>query len=514
MTAQIPSPRAPDPREPEDDRAGQAPARGRGTKGDSGLAGAGDRAGIPSLVGRKSVLMGMAASMGFVLGKATEPPAVTAKKTTQVQEWAPATAYALGQQIISPTNDVVSAKVAHTSSAAYATDQVNWTLSSTFGRAWKVSDAGIFVSPLGNDALNDGLSPGGAKRTIAAAVAALPAAGGTVTLGAGGYLDGAVLRSGVHIAAMPGAVLETSGANDAFTVPADRTANDVQFSGGLSINTPNRAFRIGGTLALSTLTVTIWQQSGSTPAIEATGMIDTKWLLNITGTPGGTAPLVKLIAGPGNGINANSFTGRATHSGSVIFHIEDPSGSSYASNNSIRDFTFEIANAGIVRILSGYLNILENVGIWDMSAASTGHMVYLGKSSTSIMQTLGTRIAGMCRAGGTLGSGFVDIKCEAGESSGTDVSASNATNGDGLVIDWGGGHGCYRGRGYPLARSNDAYVTGSTDTGGHQLPREAKGNWRPADAVGQGRSIYDPLTHRPIYSDGTNWRDAMGKIIA
>jgi hypothetical protein len=49
-----------------------------------------------------------------------------------VPRWAPATVYVLGQQVVSPGNDVVSANVAHTSSAAYATDLAKWNPSSTY----------------------------------------------------------------------------------------------------------------------------------------------------------------------------------------------------------------------------------------------------------------------------------------------------------------------------------------------------------------------------------------------
>jgi len=46
-------------------------------------------------------------------------------------KWAPATAYTLGQQVLSPNSDVVKANVAHTSAAAYATDVAKWTLSNS-----------------------------------------------------------------------------------------------------------------------------------------------------------------------------------------------------------------------------------------------------------------------------------------------------------------------------------------------------------------------------------------------
>lgn len=100
-----------------------------------------ERAASP-LLGRKSVLMGMAASVGVAIANAAQPSAVAVSKvkpssiaatpTPSVLRWAPATAYKLGQQVITPTNDVVSAKVAHTSAAAYATETAKWTCSSTY----------------------------------------------------------------------------------------------------------------------------------------------------------------------------------------------------------------------------------------------------------------------------------------------------------------------------------------------------------------------------------------------
>jgi hypothetical protein len=49
-------------------------------------------------------------------------------------KWQPSTAYALGQQVLSPNNDVVKANTAHTSSAAYATDVAMWDLSASYAR--------------------------------------------------------------------------------------------------------------------------------------------------------------------------------------------------------------------------------------------------------------------------------------------------------------------------------------------------------------------------------------------
>jgi hypothetical protein len=108
-------------------------------EGDAASAGSGGASEGPTL-GRKSVLMGLLTS-GFVITNAAQPSAAAAGKVKAIAEtqpayaplWMPSTAYALGQQIISPNNDVVGANVAHTSSATFTDDTAKWTLSSTFG---------------------------------------------------------------------------------------------------------------------------------------------------------------------------------------------------------------------------------------------------------------------------------------------------------------------------------------------------------------------------------------------
>jgi hypothetical protein len=102
---------------------------------DVGLARSVDRRRHPRME-RKSVLMGVLAS-GFVITNAARPSAaVAASPPTYVPTWTPATAYELGQQVISPNNDVVSANAAHTSSAAYAVDTAKWDLSTTFNATY------------------------------------------------------------------------------------------------------------------------------------------------------------------------------------------------------------------------------------------------------------------------------------------------------------------------------------------------------------------------------------------
>jgi hypothetical protein len=105
------------------------------------------------LLGRKSVLIGMAASVGFLVAKVTQPSSVSGDTDTRVARWAPFTAYAVGQQVISPKNDVVTAKFAHTSSATFTSDAAKWTLSSTYGALTSVA-----VNVLDKGAVGDGVT--------------------------------------------------------------------------------------------------------------------------------------------------------------------------------------------------------------------------------------------------------------------------------------------------------------------------------------------------------------------
>lgn len=131
----------------------------------------GERAVDRHLLGRKSVLMGLLTS-GFVIANAVQPSArasgtvkpIAAPQPAYIAKWMPSTVYLSGQQVITPNNDVVSAKAAHTSSAAYSTDATKWTLGYTYARA------GLY------DARRSGVVADGVTDDRAAVVAALAAA--------------------------------------------------------------------------------------------------------------------------------------------------------------------------------------------------------------------------------------------------------------------------------------------------------------------------------------------------
>lgn len=176
-------------------------------KSDAGFVGSGDGAGVLPLLGRKSVLIGMAASMGAVFANAAEPsavaagtvkpPATAATQPAYALKWAPSTAYVLGQQVVSPNNDVVSAKVAHRSSAAFATDKAKWALSSTYVTRAQTTDRSILVAdygPLGtaddSPTINLALGAGSGRRVIFPPHAVLNCGENTLTDAVNTVVDG------------------------------------------------------------------------------------------------------------------------------------------------------------------------------------------------------------------------------------------------------------------------------------------------------------------------------------
>jgi hypothetical protein len=489
------------------------------------IAGTGDASSAPSnartgdrhLLGRKSVLMGMLAS-GFVIADAaqpssasagtTKPGAIAAATPIAITKWLTATTYVLGQQIVTPNNDVASANVAHTSSAAFTTDTALWTRggSGTNTAKWTVPDAGLFVSATAGSDASDGLSPGSAKRTIAAAMAALAGGKGVITLGSGTYNEQNLpLSNGLTIRGSNSTVISSSG--DTFTVAANTERYDVRIE-NVIINTSGSAFAIAGALVLSNINCQIWQSTGTSPAISATGLVDTYWDVQIEGTSPAKVPLIRLINHTSaTSICRNSFTGRITHSGSFGIHIEDATGSSYASNNRIYDMNFEVPNSGAIRILSGMGNVIDNVGIFDLTAAAT-NLIYLGKSATSTLKSVANRIASYFRLGGSLARSNYDVNLDSGNAPSTTLITCGATAG--FAVNWGGNNAVSVDTG--IGSTGSAYVAGVSDVGLRHVV-ESYSNWYAASAVGAGTSFFDTTHNKVLTSDGTNWRDGVGTVV-
>lgn len=104
-------------------------------------------------------------------------------------KWQPSTAYALGQQVISPNNEVVKANTAHTSAAAYATDVAKWDTPAP--PRFFTGDKTVYVSPASGSDTNDGRAAGTPLLTLGAALTALSSGGRIFLLPGAAQLSGA-----------------------------------------------------------------------------------------------------------------------------------------------------------------------------------------------------------------------------------------------------------------------------------------------------------------------------------
>lgn len=87
--------------------------------------------GVPSIA-TASDIPDLSATYATAMALTTEASTARAAESKAVPRWAPTTTYTLGQQVVSPNNDVVSALAGFTSGASYVPS--NWAVSSTFAR--------------------------------------------------------------------------------------------------------------------------------------------------------------------------------------------------------------------------------------------------------------------------------------------------------------------------------------------------------------------------------------------
>lgn len=388
-------------------------------------------------------------------------------------------------------------------------------LSGTYAERVQVSDGGLFVSVNGSDA-NDGLGPGSAKRTVNAAVTALPVGGGLVSVGGGLFTEtptplpyGLTLRGqGRHT------IISPASTGDLFTIPTNSFSVLIQ---DVCLHSPaGGGHLINGAADFSQsafLNVYASQFNGAKSILKAATMIDVQWLgFTLECDTGNTrsTPMINLVSG-GGGISHNLFQGGRVNAGpgAYVFHIEEPTAGSYAYNNRFADINFELADYGCVRAL-GYSGVrFDNIGVNDLTT-TVNHLFELDKSATGSGYSHDAVFINVSRNGGTLGSGLRDIKLGAASNT-TVISADTALHNGTFTIDWNGQSGVYYGIG--ATQVNDGAVMQLARYGAVRTGAAATGSRPPASGYSAGAQWFDTTLSKPIWSDGTVWRDAAGTAV-
>jgi predicted RNA-binding protein YlqC (UPF0109 family) len=387
----------------------------------------GDSTKAPPLLKRKAVLMGLLAS-SFVIANTSKssavaagtvkPNTIAAVQPVYAPRWAPSTAYTLGQQVVSPDNDVVSAKEAHTSSAAYATDTLKWALSSSYASAGLASDGVIFVSAGAKASdTNDGLSWGKAKASIGAAVTALGSAG-TVMIGAGTHTVAVPLAniSGVTYRGA-GQQVTTIRVTTSLLAPATKDVTDLVFEGLTIVSNAGHMFDL--------TTVGLVHSVFRDCALWAVG--DTKSIVYLRGNasfqenlfencqlrrPGSsTVPAFDIIDHIG-ACNGNVWLRCLAHSNNSavapFWRIEAAAVGSFAYDNTWQNIIGEQNRGGLIHLYSPQNCTIDSANDYDAVGNYADHIIKHDRTTGSWPRN--NRVAGSGPRGGTMAAGKFHLK--------------------------------------------------------------------------------------------------------
>jgi hypothetical protein len=259
---------------------------------------------------------------------------------------------------------------------------------------------------------------------INAAIASLPANGGTVALGPGTLKTSSplVISTGVRItgAGKHATKITSTSASSIFSFSGNAYWWDVSNltavnSGGhIFAGTGNlSAFRVHDvSLQCNSNTSSIWAQSG--------GALIEGYFSYCDLSCNGTAPSVAAfnLADTAGVFNANVFEKCVCtyNSASTVYFFNwvCTSGSEFSFGNVWRDVVFEQCVAGAIFAQGHFGAELDNVSLWDSSAIgnSVADFIHFGKY-TSGLSSRGIMIRNGSRQNSALGGGFYDISFDA-----------------------------------------------------------------------------------------------------
>jgi len=365
-----------------------------------------------------------------VPGMAIAAGGVTSAQVDARMKWAPATAYTLGQQILSPNNDVVSAIAAHTSGATYAA--ANWTLSSTYDRrrVFNVKSYG---------ATGDGVTDDTAA--IAACIAAAHAStGATLYLNAVAYFpDGIFLSDQINLDGLKVTLIGAGSQTTTIKAKTGQTDYLIKCPGTWAALAPNNlwrtrmgGFKLQGTSAAAASTFVPADATAVSPGglkLDFAGSIDLfdvsarefggpgLWLKNVILSRFSNIVLNRPVGADTNAVpyfysmgwcNENSFNDLlfqslvTTLDGPAVVWIDQDS--AYASMNQGRwsGTQFE------------FMHTPSNGAIWDVRSSTTVFRDSLYEDcvpqatpvNTSVMRMRGTGVSGGL-GGGNLVTGLL-----------------------------------------------------------------------------------------------------------
>jgi hypothetical protein len=361
-----------------------------------------------------------------------------------------------------------------------------------------------YLSTTGSDA-NHGRAPGQAKLTLQAAHDSLPAAGGTI-IGSGTFNSSTpivltkcvTLQGPMRLIATAGNLFNMSTVwngnifRDLYLQAI--TGHVINVSSGLapSVNQfHNVEFVQYGT------GYSVWNMPNG-------GMIGNLFFgCRHTHDLAATVPTWFAVSSSG-GINCNTWQQHtALYSGMYAFHLEETSANT-CNDNIFEKINFEVCNGGAIRILSGQNNEITKCSIYDLTVPAVRDLFVIGKSATGNYGSLNV-LRQVSRRGGSLAAGVFDINLTGGKVS--IIENCNRSSQSGFAIECAGTQ--------HVIINSVAVLTNNTwclelAQGAVKTGRDTTAN-RPTLVT--GGQWFDTTLSKPIWWNGTVWKDAMGTTV-
>lgn len=208
----------------------------------------------------------------------------------------------------------------------------------------------------------------------------------------------------------------------------------------------------------------------------------------------------------GFAVNRNRWINmRPTYSGNYTFWIEATNTESYAFDNTIEGITGEVLTGGAVKLVGALGSRIVDFSVYDLINATTKDLFVLEK--TGVLWTRFTTLENVRRVGFSLGVGKYDLYVGGGGGNSPTILI-NCGGSTALSVRDGGRITQIDGS---VTYSNGQYVTKMVNS--VIAPARFATIERPAASTGAGSMICDITLNQPIWSDGTNWRDAAGTVV-
>jgi hypothetical protein len=195
--------------------------------------------------------------------------------------------------------------------------------------------------------------------------------------------------------------------------------------------------------------------------------------------------------------------------GAVAFRFEGTSSSTYLYNNQFRNIVGEQNCAGLLWFFTANGLVVEDCTDEDATTNYSGHVIQVGTSGSSTLASRNIAIKRSGRLGGTLGASVFDILMPTGATRPLNVTVElPEVYPSAPTMQLPGWRTVIIGD-----NGSDASVISVATSDTIRTGRDTTGNRPAASGVGIGAMFYDTTLSKPIWSNGTVWKDAAGTTV-